>query len=121
MNDRSAQERMAQLQARAQAQRLAAQLAMLEVGEQLAPLRSAFNLIRAATGAFSPGRPTAGLVATLAKFGIGHPWLTSAAAAAALRAGRHHPLALAVAAVIGAATWWLISAPARGEEEGPGQ
>jgi len=112
---------MAQLQARAQAQRLAAQLAMLEAGDELAPLRNVFNVIRAATGAFSRGRPAAGLTATLAKFGIGHPWLTSAVVAAALRAGRRHPLALALAAAIGAAAWWLASAPARDEAEGPGQ
>jgi hypothetical protein len=121
MSGQAAQERIAQLQARAQAQRLAAQLAMLEAHEQLAPLRNGYNMVRAAAGVLSPGRPAGNAIAALARFGSGHPWLASAVAAAAVRVARRRPLAIALAAGIVAVAWWLWRSPARAEQQGQGQ
>lgn len=116
MSDWRAEERIAQLEARAQAQRLAAQLAMLEAREQLAPLRSAYGFVSAAAGALSPNRPASGLLGSAARFGIGHPWLASAVAAAALRGARRQPLVVALATGVGLAAWWLLRAPSTGAE-----
>lgn len=118
MSDRQAEERIAQLLARAQAQRLAAQLAIIEAQEQLAPLRSGMHMVRAVAGAFAPGRAADGVVSALAKFGLGHPWLVSAVGAAVLRAALRRPLALVLAVAVGAAVRWLRqgAAPAQGEQ-----
>jgi hypothetical protein len=121
MSDQAAEERIAQLQARAQAQRLAVQLALLEAREQLAPLRNVYNGLRAAAGALSPTRPAGGVIVPLARFGMGHPWLTSTVAAAAIRAARRRPLAVALAAGVGAIVWWLWRAPVRVEAQGRAQ
>ena len=107
----NAEERIAQLQARAQAQRLAAQLAILETREQLAPLRSTAGVIGAAARLLSAQRTGGGVVAGLTRLGISHPWLASAAVAAAVRGARRRPLPLALAAAVGAVAWWLLRAP----------
>ena len=118
MNDRQAGERIAQVQARALAQRLAAQLAILEAREQLAPLGSAYRVIAAAARVFSPDRSAGGVIAALARFGLGHPWLTSGLAATSLRVARRRPLAMVLAAGVGAAAWWLLQPrPNRGGVE----
>ncbi len=108
MIDRLAEERIAQLQARAHAQRLAAQLAMLEAREQMAPLRSAYGVISAAARMLSPKQPARSVAGALTRFGLDHPWLSSALAAAAVRTVRRWPLAVALGAGIGAAAWWLL-------------
>lgn len=118
----TAEERIAQLQARAQAQRLAAQLAILEANEQLAPLRSAVGLVSAAVHVLQPRGPVAGALAGVTKFGIGHPWLVSMVAAAALRGLRRRPYAVLLALAAGAGAWWLLRPPpagtvSRGEDE----
>lgn len=107
MSRAAAEERIAQLQARAQAQRLAAQLAILEAREQLAPLRSAAGVIGAAAQALSPsgGR---GLVGLLAKLGLRHPSIAATLAVAGWRLARRRPLALLTAACAGAVAWWLF-------------
>lgn len=107
MNGRSAEERIAHLQARAQAQRLAAQLAMLEAREQLAPLRTAALVIGAAARALSPAGAAGGAAGRLMRFGIGHPWVSSAVAAGVLRVVKGRLIALLLAAAAGAAVWWL--------------
>jgi len=108
MSTRATQERIAQLQARAHAQRLAAQLAILEVREQLVPVRSAVGMIGAAARVFSPRGSAGGTIAALAKLGVSHPWFASAVAAVAMRMLRRRPLALLLAAAAGAAAWWLF-------------
>jgi len=107
MNGRSAEERIAHLQARAQAQRLAAQLAMLEAREQLAPLRTAAVVIGAAARALSPAGAAGGAAGRLMRFGIGHPWVSSAVAAGVLRVVKGRLIALLLATAAGAAVWWL--------------
>jgi hypothetical protein len=116
MSDRQAEERIAQLQARALAQRLAAQLAILEAREQLAPLRSAYGVVAAAGRLLSPQPSARGVIGALARFGLGHPVLTSTLAAASLRVATRRPLAIALATVIGAAAWWHLQRPS-----GPGE
>lgn len=113
MSDRSAQERIAQLEARAQAQRLAVQLALLDAHEQLAPLRNAYHGLRAVAGALSPEQPAGRAIDGLARFGVGHPWLASVVAAVAMRVARRRPLAFVLAAGAGAVVWWLWRAPSR--------
>lgn len=103
-----AAERIAQLQAQAQAQRLSAQLAILELREQLAPLRSAAGAIGAAVHALSPSGTAGGAIGKLTKFGIGHPLLVSSLGTFALRLLRRRPLAFLIAAATGAAAWWLF-------------
>ena len=102
------EERIAQLQARAHVQRLAAQLAIFEARDQLAPLKSAAGVIGMAVHALSPGGAAGGTIGKLAKFGIGHPWLSSTAATLAWRVVRRRPIVLLIAAAAGAAAWWLF-------------
>ncbi len=111
MSEQTPAERIAQLQARGQAQRLAAQLAILEAREQLAPLRSAYSAVGAAARLLSPGRPASNVLGAWVRFGISHPWLSSVISAAALRTARRRPLPLALAVGIGALAWWLMRAP----------
>jgi hypothetical protein len=115
------EERIAQLQAQAQAQRLAAQLAIFEARDQLAPLKSAAGVIGMAVHALSPGGTAAGAVGKLTRFGIGHPWLTSTAAGLAWRLLRGRPMALLIAAAAGGAAWWLLrpAAPTAAAREPP--
>lgn len=110
------EERIAQLQAQAQAQRLAAQLAILQAREQLAPLKSAAGVIGMAVHALAPGGAAGGTIGTLAKFGIAHPWISSAAGTFAWRLARRRPLVMLLAAAAGAAAWWLLR-PARHADE----
>ncbi len=107
MNGHSAEERIAQLQARAQAQRLAAQLALLDAREQLAPLRTAAVVIGVAARALSSSAGAGGAAGRLMRFGIGHPWVSSAVAAGVLRVVKGRLIALLLAAAAGAAVWWL--------------
>lgn len=112
------EERMAQLQAQAHAQRLAAQLAILEARDQLAPLKSAAGVIGMAVHALAPGGAAGSAIGKLAKFGIGHPWLSSTAGTLAWRLVRRRPLVILLAAAAGAATWWLLR-PARRSDGHP--
>ena len=110
MSRPAVEERIAQLQAQAHAQRLAAQLAIFEARDQLAPLKSAAGVIGMAVHALSPGGTAAGAVGKLTRFGIGHPWLTSTAAGLAwrlLRGVQGVPESGAGAAAVGAvcASW----------------
>jgi hypothetical protein len=107
MSGQGAEERIAQLQAQAHAQRLAAQLAIFEAREQLAPLKSAAGIVGMAVRALSPGGAAGGRIGRLARFGIGHPWISSTAATVAWRVLRMRPMALLIAAATGAAAWWL--------------
>lgn len=104
----AAEQRIAQLQALAHAQRLAAQLAIFEAREQLAPLKSAAGVIGAAAHALSPAGAAGGALGRLARFGIGHPWLSSTAGTVFWRLLRRRPFVLLVAAATGAAAWWLL-------------
>jgi len=113
MSRRATGEKIAELQARAHAQRLAAQLAILEAREELAPLRAAAGMIGAAARVLSPGGAVGGILGTLAKSGMRHPWLVSTAAGVALRLLRRRPIALLIAAAAGAAAWWLLRPPAQ--------
>jgi hypothetical protein len=108
MTGRAAAERIAQLQALAQAQRLAAQLAIFEAREQLAPLKSAAGVVGAAVHAFSPGGVAGSAIGRLARFGVGHPWLSSTAAGLLWRALRRRPLAVLAAVAAAGAAWWLL-------------
>lgn len=119
MSSQPVEERIAQLMARAQAQRLAAQLAIFEAREQLAPLRSAAGVLGVAARALSPKGTTGSLIATASRFLIGHPWLASAVTAGAWRLLRRRPISLLIAVAAGAAAWWLfrpIARPADGAE-----
>lgn len=104
----SSAERIAQLQAQAQAQRLSAQLAILEARDQLAPLRSAAGVIGAVVHALSPGGAAGGAIGKLAKLGVGHPWVVSSLGTVAFRLLLRRPLAMLLAAAAGAAAWWLF-------------
>jgi hypothetical protein len=112
MSRPAAEERIAQLQAQAQAQRLAAQLAIFEAKEQLAPLKSAAGVFGMAVRALSGGGTAGGTLARLAKFGIGHPWVSSTLGTLAWRLVRRRPIALLSAAAAGIAAWWLLRTPA---------
>lgn len=112
-----AEERIAHLQAQAQAQRLAAQLAIFEARDQLAPLKSAAGVIGMAARALSGGGSAGASIGRLARFGIGHPWLSSTAAGLAWRLLRRRPLALLAAAAAAAAAWWLLRRPPAGAGE----
>ena len=120
MSTRDTQERIARLQASAHAQRLAAQLAIIEARDELAPLRSAAGLIRTVVRVFSPAGTAGGMIGTAARLGISHPWLGPAVAAAALRLLRRRPLAFLLAAAAGVTAWWLFR-PSRspGNAQGP--
>ena len=122
MSRPAVEERIAQLQAQAHAQRLAAQLAILEARDQLAPLKSAAGVIGMAVRALSPGGAAAGAVGKLTRFGIGHPWLMSTTATVAWRLLRRRPVALLIAAAAGAGAWWLLrpATPSKTEQEPPG-
>jgi hypothetical protein len=117
MNTLPAEERIAQLKAQAHAQRLAAQLAILEAREQLAPLRSAAAVIGVAARALSPAG-AGGAIGRLGRFGLGHPWLASTAIGLAWRLLRRRPLALLLAAAAGAAAWWLLRPAGSGGTRG---
>jgi hypothetical protein len=117
MNGLPAEERIAQLRARAQAERLATQLAILEAREQMAPLRSAAGVIGVAVRALSPGG-SGGAIGRLGRFGIDHPWLASTVAGLVWRLLRRRPLALLLAAAAGAAAWWLLRPPGQGGTRG---
>ena len=121
MSGQGAEERIAQLQAQAHVQRLAAQLAIFEAREQLAPLKSAAGVIGMAVRALSPAGAAGGAIGRLTRFGIGHPWVSSTAAAFAWRVLRRRPMALLIAAAAGAAAWWLWRprAPSATEPEPP--
>lgn len=120
MNGLPSEERIAQLQAQASAQRLAAQLAILEARDQLAPLKSAAGVIGMAVHALAPGGAAGGAIGKLAKFGIGHPWLSSTLGSLAWRLVRRRPVALLIAAAAGAAAWWFLRPNARpGAAQGP--
>jgi len=113
-----AEERIAQLKAQAHAQRLAAQLAILEARDQLAPLKSAAGVIGMAVHALSPQGAAGGAIGRLARFGVGHPWISSTAATLAWRLLRRRPMALLMAAAAGAAAWWLFRPMARAGDDG---
>ena len=117
MSRRATEEKIAELQARAHAQRLAAQLAILEARDELAPLRSAVGMIGAVARALAPRGAVGGVLGTLARSGVRHPWLVSTAAGIALRVLRRRPMAFLVAAAAGAAAWWLLRAPGAGSGE----
>jgi hypothetical protein len=120
MSRLAAEERVAQLQAQGHAQRLAAQLAIFEAREQLAPLKSAAGVIGMAIHALAPGGAAGGTIARLAKFGIGHPWVSSTLGTLAWRLVRRRPIVLLMAAASAAAAWWLFrptSPP--GDGQGP--
>jgi hypothetical protein len=121
MSGPAVEERIAQLQAQAQAQRLAAQLAIFEAKEQLAPLKSAAGVLGMAVHALSPGGAAGGTIGKLAKFGIGHPWVSSTLGTLAWRLVRRRPTALLIAAAAGAAAWWLFrpTAQSTGRQEPP--
>ena len=104
----SREERIAHLKASAQAERLAAEVAIFEARGQLAPLRSAAGVVRLAVRAFSPTVGAGGLIVTGSKYLIGRPWLASALMAGAMRLLRRHPVALLLALASGAAAWWLF-------------
>lgn len=113
MSRPDAEERIAQLQAQAHAQRLGAQLAILEAREQLAPVKSAVGVIGMVVRALSPSNAAGGSIGRLARFGIGHPWISSTVGAFAWRVLRRRPLVLLIAAGAGAAAWWLTRSSAR--------
>lgn len=121
MSGPAVEERIAQLQAQAQAQRLAAQLAIFEAKEQLAPLKSAAGVLGMAVHALSAGGAAGGTIGRLAKFGIGHPWVSSTLGTLAWRLVRWRPTALLIAAAAGAAAWWLFrpTAQSTGRREPP--
>ena len=108
MSRPAAEERIAQLQAQAHAQRLAAQLAIFEARSELAPLKSAAAVIGVVVRALAPGGAAGGPIGKLARFGIGHPWVSSTVGTLAWRLLRRRPLALLAAAAAGAAAWWLF-------------
>lgn len=112
MNDHRPEDRIALLLAQGQAQRLGAQLAMLEAREQLAPLRAVATTLGAIVGIARSGPTRSSLAGMAAKLTLGHPWLVSVAASVVLRLLRRRPLALAAAAAAGIAAWWLLR-PAR--------
>ena len=62
MSRPDAEERIAQLQAQAHAQRLGAQLAILEAREQLAPVKSAVGVIGMVVRALSPSNAAGGSI-----------------------------------------------------------
>lgn len=103
-----AEERIAQLQAQGHAQRLATQLAIFEAREQLAPLASAAGVIGVAVHALSPSGAAGGAIGRLARFGVGHPWISSTVGTVAWRVLRRRPIALLAAAAAAAAAWWLL-------------
>lgn len=120
MSRPAAGERIAQLQAQAHAQRLAVQLAIFEARSELAPLKSAAAVIGVAVRALAPGGAAGGAIGRLARFGIGHPWVSSTIGTLAWRLLRRRPLALLVAAAAGAAAWWLLRPSVRpADAEGP--
>lgn len=108
MNDRRREDRIALLLAQGQAQRLGAQLAILEAHDQLSPLRSVATALRAVARMVGPGRTPSSVAGMVAKFSLGHPWIVSLAAPIVMRLLRRRPLALAVAAAAGVAAWWLL-------------
>jgi len=102
------EERIAQLLANAEVQRLAAELAIYEAREQLAPLRSAAGVLGVTARALAPSVATGRVIEAAARFVVGHPWLGSALAAGAMRLLRRRPLALLLAGATAAAAWWLL-------------
>ncbi len=118
MNRSSADGRIAQLKAEAHAQRLAAQLAIFEAREQLAPLKSAAGMVGMAVRALSPQGAAGSAIGRFARFGIGHPWISSTAATFAWRLLRRRPVVVLVAAAAGATAWWLLR-PTAGDGSGP--
>jgi hypothetical protein len=111
-----AEERIALLQARGEAQRLSAQLAVLETKQQLTPLRAAAGVVGLAAKSLSPGQPAGNAVSALAKFGVGRPWLMSALSSLALQLLRRHPLIFGLALAGGAVAWWLLRPPPGSED-----
>jgi hypothetical protein len=112
MSRQDAEQRIALLQARGHAQRLSAQLALLEAGEQLAPLRTVARVLGGTARAFAPGKAGGSVAGWLGRAGRDHPWLTSVLAAGALRWLRRSPLALVLAAAGAGAAWWLLRSSA---------
>lgn len=106
------EERIGLLQARAEAQRMSAQLALLESRRQLSPLRAAAGVVGLAAKALSPGRPAGNGASALARLGAARPWLTSTVASLAWRLLRRHPLSFGLALLGGAVAWWLLRPPA---------
>lgn len=122
MKSLSREERIAQLLARAQAERVAAEFAIYEVREQFAPLRSAAGVLGAAARVLSPGGAAGDVIGTTARLAVRNPWLTSVVVAGAARLLRRRPIALLLPAAAAAAAWWLLRPaprPANGPE-GPG-
>jgi hypothetical protein len=115
-----AEERIALLQARGQGQRLAAQLALLEAREQLAPLRSAAGTVAAAARLFSPGSSIGEGLRSLVRVGLGRPQLVLPVATLAWGLLRRRPFAVAIAAAAGTLAWWLFRGPA-GEGSRPAE
>lgn len=116
----SREERIAHLKASAQAERLAAEVAIFEARGQLAPLRSAAGVVHLAVRALSPKGGAGGPIAIGSRYLIGHPWLASAVMAGAMRLLRRRPVALLLALAAGAAAWWLFrptAGPAGGRRE----
>jgi hypothetical protein len=103
-----AEERIALLLARGHSQRLAAQLALLDAREQLAPLRTAATTLSAAAGLFSSRSSVGGALRSLAGFAIGKPQLVLPIVTLAWSLLRRRPLALTLAAAAAAAAWWLL-------------
>lgn len=102
------EERIALLQARAEAQRLSAQFALVESRRQLSPLRAAAGVVGLAAKALSRGRPDGNAASALARFGAARPWLTSTVASLGWRLLRRHPLSFGLALLAGAVAWWLL-------------
>jgi len=120
MNQPSAEDRIALLQARAHRERLAAQLALLDVRDQTAPLRSAAGTVMALTRLFRADSTLGSVLQSLARLGIGRPQLVLPAATLAWGALRRRPLAVLLAAAAGIAAWWLFrSGPAARQDPSP--
>jgi hypothetical protein len=119
MNTPPAEERIAQLLARARAERLATELAIYEAREQLAPLRSAAGIFNRAAGVLSAKGTAGRLISAGSRYLVGHPWLVPAVAGAGLRLLRRRPVALLLALGAGAVAWWLFRPAGQPEDRTP--
>jgi len=108
MSRAGADERIALLQARAHRERLAAQLALLDVREQTAPLRSAAGTVLSLTRLFGAESTLGSALRSLARLGLGRPQLLLPAATLAWSVLRRRPYTLLLAVAAGAAAWWLL-------------
>lgn len=105
------EERIALLQARGHSERLAAQLALLEAREQLAPLQSAAGTVAAVARLFSPHSSIGEALRSLVRVGLGRPQLVLPLATLAWGLLRRRPFAVAIVAAAGAVAWWLFRGP----------